>query len=107
MKGFLIGIFFAIRGLFQFINSVITIPFSLKHLWVSGVDFAVTSCGFVYFLLTLAFGVIGLILVSVAAKKYQYRKRDEGLFRQQDVEEIYERYITQASLDNMSNISYS
>lgn len=104
MKGFLIGIFFTIRGLFHFINSVITIPFSLKHSWVSGVNLAVISCGFAYFLITFVFGVIGLVLVSIAAKKYQYRKRDEGLFQQQDVEEIYERYITHASLDNMSNI---
>ena len=104
MKGFLIGIFFAIRGLFQFINSVITIPFSLTHLWVGDVNFGVTSCGFAYYLLTLAFGVIGLVLVSVAAKKYKYRKRDERMFRQQDVEEIYERYLTQASLDSRSHV---
>ena len=31
MKGFLIGIYFAIRGLFQVLNSIIIIPFSLKH----------------------------------------------------------------------------
>ena len=36
MKGLLIGLFFAIRGLFQFLNSIIIIPFSLKHPWASG-----------------------------------------------------------------------
>ena len=106
MKGFLIGIFFAIRGLFQFINSLMTIPFSLKYIWVGGMKFAVTSCGFAYFLLTLVFGIIGLVLVSLAAKKYRYRKRDEGMFRQQDVEDIYERYIiSQTSIGNMSSSS--
>ena len=34
---------------------------------------------------------------SVAAKKYKYRERDEGLFRQQDVGNIYDHYITQAA----------
>ena len=36
MKGLLVGVFFAIRGLFQFFNSIIIIPFSLKHPWASG-----------------------------------------------------------------------
>ena len=33
MKGFLIGVFFAIRGLFQFLNSIAILPFSIKHPW--------------------------------------------------------------------------
>ena len=36
----------------------------------------------------------------MAAKKYKYRERNEGLFRQQNVEEVYERYISQAPVDN-------
>ena len=99
MKGFLIGIFFAIRGLFQFLNSSVTLAFSLKHPWDSGKlleNPPVTNCGFVYFLFTIVVGVIGLILFSIAAKKYKYRERDEGLFRQQDVEDVYERYLSQA-----------
>ena len=57
----------------------------------------VTNCGFVYLLFTCVVGLTGLVLFSVAAKKYKYRERDEGLFRQQDVEDIYDRYITQAA----------
>ena len=104
MKGFLIGIFFAIRGLFQFLNSSVTLAFSLKHPWDSGKlleNPPVTNCGFVYFLFTIVVGVIGLILFSIAAKKYKYRKRDEGLFRQQDVEDVYERYLSQAYDDSI------
>ena len=55
MKGLLVGIFFAIRGLFQFLNSIIIIPFSLKHPWASGEMIEnppVTNCGFVYLLFT-------------------------------------------------------
>ena len=102
MKGFLIGVFFAIRGLFQFLNSIIIVPLSLKHPWASGEMLEnppVTNCGFVYLLFTCVVGGIGFILLSIAAKKYKYRRREEGMFRQQDVEEIYDRYLEEASSD--------
>jgi peptide/histidine transporter 3/4 len=102
MKGFLIGVFFAIRGLFQFLNSIITVPFSLKRPWASGEMLEnppVTNCGFVYLLFTCVVGLIGLILFSVAAKKYRYRRRDEGMFRQMDIEDIFEREIEQTSVN--------
>ena len=103
MKGLLIGIFFAIRGLFQFLNSVMILPFSLKHPWASGEMLnhpPITNCGFVYFLFTCVVGFCGLVLFSVAAKKYKYRARNEGMFQQIDIEEIFEREIEQASMDN-------
>ena len=102
MKGLLVGVFFAIRGLFQFLNTIVIIPLSLKHPWASGEMLEnppVTNCGFVYLLFTCVAGLIGLVLFFVAAKKYKYRERNEGLFCQQDVEEIYDRYITQAATD--------
>ena len=105
MKGFLIGLFFAIRGFFQLLNALITVPFSLKNPWASREMLEhppVTNCGFVYLLFTCVVGLIGLILFSVAAKKYKYRARNEGMFRQMDVEEIFEREIEQASMDNLS-----
>ena len=100
MKGFLIGVFFAIRGFFQFLNSIIIVPLSLKHPWASGEMLEnppVTNCGFVYLLFTCVVGGIGFILLSMAAKKYKYRRREEGMFRQQDVEEIYDRYLEEAA----------
>ena len=64
----------------------------------------VTNCGFVYLLSTCVVGLIGLILFSIAAKKYKYRARNaEDLFRQADIEEIYDRYIMQASMDSISD----
>ena len=83
MKGFLVGVFFAIRGLFQFLNSIIIIPLSLKQPWASGEMIEhppVTNCGFVYLLLTSVTGLIGLILFLLAAKRYKYRTRDEEYF---------------------------
>ena len=106
MKGFLIGLFFAIRGFFQFLNSIITVPLSLKHPWASGgmlENPPVTNCGFVYLLFICVVGLIGLILFSVAAKKYKYRARNESMFCQMDIEEIFEREIEQASMDDISN----
>ena len=104
MKGFLIGVFFAIRGLFQLLNSIIIVPFSLKHPWASGEMLEnppVTNCGFVYLLFTCVVGLIGLVLFSVAAKKYKYRQRDEGIFRQMDIEDVFEREIEQTSVNSV------
>jgi hypothetical protein len=110
MKGLLVGVFFAIRGLFQFLNSIVIIPLSLKQPWASREMIEhppVTNCGFVYLALTSVTGLIGLILFSLAAKKYKYRTRDEGMFRQHYVEEIYDRYIDQAVSDSYSYNSSS
>ena len=106
MKGFLIGLFFAIRGFFQLLNALITVPFSLKNPWASGEMLEhppVTNCGFVYLLFTCMVGLIGLILFSVAAKKYKYRARNEGMFRQIDIEEIFKCEIDQASVNIVSD----
>ena len=103
MKGLLVGVFFAIRGLYQFLNSIVIIPLSLKQPWASKEMIErppVTDCGFVYLAMTSMTGLIGLILFSLAAKRYKYRTRDEGMFRQHDVEEIYDRYMDRAAANN-------
>ena len=105
MKGLLVGVFSAIRGLFHFLNSIVIIPLSLNQPWASREMIEhppVSNCGFVYLALTSVTGLIGLILFSLAAKRYKYRTRDEGIFRQHDVEEIYDRYIDQAVTDSYS-----
>ena len=77
---------------------------SLRDAWSSNVlvnsRLPITDCGFTYLFLTSAVGFIGLILFSIAAKKYKYRTRNEGLFRQVDVEEVYDHYITQATAND-------
>ena len=105
MKGLLLGVFFAIRGLCRFLNSVVIIHLSLKQPWAGRkmIDHPpVTNCGFVYHVLTSVTGLIGLILFSLAAKRYKYRTRDEGIFRQYVVEEVYDRYMDQTSADYSS-----
>ena len=94
MKGLLIGVLFVIRGLSRFLNLIVITILSLRDAWSSNVlvnsRLPITDCGFTYLFLTSAVGFIGLILFSVAAKKYKYRTRNEGLFRQVDVEEVYD-----------------
>ena len=99
IKGFLIGIFFAIRGLFQFLNSTVTIALSMKQPWASAWRNirAPSSHQLWFYLLSFhnyIIGLIGLLLFSIAAKKYKYRKRNERLFQQQVVEDIFECNIT-------------
>ena len=89
MKGLLVGVFFAIKGLLQFLGSIIIISLSLKQTWGAGI----ISCGFIYFFFICVVGLIGFVLFLVAAKKYKYRKRDDVTFCQRDVEEVYDRYI--------------
>ena len=105
MKGFHVGIFFAIKGLFQLLGSITIIPVSLKHPFgIHSFNLLPTfiSCGFIYLLFTCVVGLIGMILFFVAARKYKYRKRDEVTFRQEDVEEIYDRYLTQVATASTS-----
>ena len=105
MKGFLVGIFFAIKGLFQFLGSITIIPVSLKHpLGIHSFNLVPSfiSCGFIYLLFTCVVGLVGMILFFVAARKYKNRERDEVTFRQGDVEEIYDRYLTQVATASTS-----
>ena len=96
MKGVLVGMLFAIKGFAQLIAAILFIPFTVKHIWKDGYlgeNPPVTSCGFGYFLVTTAMAVLGLILFTVAARKYSYRKREEEPFSQAYVEEIFRRRL--------------
>ena len=96
MKSLLIGVFFAIQGLFQLIGYLLTLPFSISNYWK---DKSGISCGSVYLLIISIVGLVGLISFSVAAMRYKYRKRDDENFRQRDVEEVYTRYLSQRAGD--------
>ncbi len=72
MKGFLIGLSFAINGAFQVLFSILLtiishIQFSTPHL----------SCGLVYYLICISLAAASLLLYVYFARKYQPRKRDE------------------------------
>ena len=86
MKGMLIGLFFAIRGLIYAISVIITVEsiFSFIHQ-------SFPSCGMYYYLMNLGVGVVGFLVFVFVAKRYKYRKRDEICHVYRYAEEYYSR----------------
>ena len=94
MKGVLVGLLFAVRGFFQLIEAVLLFPFSVKTIWNKvAIETPQISCEFSYYLVTSFIALVGLVLFAIAARKYQYRKREEELYSQSRVEEIYDRML--------------
>ena len=96
MKGLIVGLFFAIEGLFQLISAVALIPFSVESIWASIAmrhNPPITNCGFGYLLFTFTAALIGFGLFAVAAKRYKYRERDDKPYDQSQVEEIFSRNL--------------
>ena len=94
MKGLLIGVFFAVKGAFQLISSIMLFPFSSDSIWAKGQmreHPPVTNCGFSYLLFTIVIALIGLVLFLFVAKRYKYRERDDRPYDQSMVEEIFYR----------------
>ena len=86
MKGVLIGIFFAVKGLFQLIGVLgILLPFSF---WQTS-----PRAGLVYFLVNSVISVVSVVAFTVAAKRYQYRHRDDFCNIRKYIEEFYEKEI--------------
>ena len=93
MKGLLVGIFFAIQGFFQLVGYILTLPLSFNQHWTQMPT--VVSCGFIHLFITSIIGLGGLTLFIITVKRYKYRKRDHENFSQQEIEEVYGRYLTQ------------
>ena len=96
MKGLIVGILFAIIGVFQLIGALGLIPFSVKEIWDTASMRAnpqLTNCVFAYLLFTFAVAFVGLVLFLIAAKKYTYRVRDDKPYDQSQVEEIVSQYL--------------
>ena len=79
MKGLLIGVMFAVRGIFQVFIAIGILPFSVKEIWGTEEMKAdpppVFNCGFGYLLFTCVVGVVGFVLFMTAVKRYRYRER--------------------------------
>ena len=94
MKEFLIGVFFAIRGIFQLFSSLALFPFSSDSIWSNGnmkTNPPVTNCGFGYLLSMSIVAIVGLILFGVVARRYRYRERDDRPYDYTMVEDIFDR----------------
>ena len=86
MKGMLIGLFFAIRGIFYGISGIILLQslFSFIHQ-------SFPSCGMYYYLMNIGVGVIGFLIFVLVTKRYKYRMRDEICHVYRYAEEYYSR----------------
>ena len=82
MKGLLIGLLYAIRGLYQLVSTLLVLPFALPttHL---------ISCGFWYYLTNIIIGMIGLLVYMYVSKRYRYRERGEVCNIHQYAENYY------------------
>ncbi len=82
MKGLLIGLFFAIKGLYQVIADLLVFPFAVGHTFP-------ISCGFFYYLMNILVGVVALLVYVCVAKRYKNRERDEPSNIHRYAEEYY------------------
>ena len=79
-KGFLVGLFFAVKGFFQLIGVLcILLPFSFLKKF--------PQAGLIYFLVNIMISVIGIVAFSIVAKRYQYRQREDVYNGRKYVEE--------------------
>ena len=82
MKGMLIGLWYAIKGLFELLATLLVVPFPFwKH--------SFPSCGFVYYLVNIVIGVFSLTVYVCVARRYKKRERDEPCNIRQYAEEYY------------------
>ena len=84
MKGLLIGLLYAIRGVYQGIATLLVVPFA-----VSSLDSVSPSCGFYYYLVNVVLGVIAVLAYMWVARRYRYRERDEPSNIHRYAEEYY------------------
>ena len=92
MKGLLLGVFYAFRGLFFTLGCVVTFPFAQEMLWKD--HHGIFDCGFYYYLSNSVLGVIALVVFLMAARRYRNRERDDPPYSHQYAEDYYSRYAS-------------
>ena len=81
MKGLLFGLFYSIKAFFQLLSAVLSYIFF------------VFSCQLLeYFLFNLAIGLVSLVIFTVVARRYKYRKRDDICNIYQYAEDYYSNF---------------
>ena len=71
MKGLLIGLSYAIKGLFQLTAALLALPFALA------MDNTHISCGVSYYVMNAGVGVVAVRVYVWVSRKYKYIERDE------------------------------
>ena len=82
MKGFLIGLLYAVKGLYQVLATLLALPF----VWGGSLY---PSCGFYYYLVNIVVGLFALLVYVLVARRYRYRERDEPSYIRRYAEEYY------------------
>ena len=96
MKGLLLGTYYAITGVYQFISSIALVLLTSHKLQSTWYYPAHTGCLFGYLLYICLVAFISFVLFTVAARKYRYRERDDRPYDHRFVIDVYSRYINQA-----------
>jgi peptide/histidine transporter 3/4 len=86
MKGLLIGLFYAIKGLNQSLATLLVVP--IIGMEIKKFLFPI-SCGFFYYLVNILLGVIAVLIFVWMAKTYRHRKRNEPSNVYRYAEEYY------------------
>ena len=83
MKGLLIGMFYAIRGLYQVLAALLVLPYNYwsVHMY--------PSCGFYFYLMNIVIGLVAVLVYAWVARRYRYRVRNELCNIHQYAEEYY------------------
>ena len=86
MKGLLIGLLYAIKGLYQVLATLFVVPFAVGYLHHTSEHF---SCGFSYYLVNIVVGLIAVAVYISVARGYRYRERDEPCNIRKYAEDYY------------------
>ena len=73
MKGLLIGLLYAIKGLYQLLAAILVVSFAVSYTSHPS-HVGQMSCGFYYYLVNIIIGLIAMLTYMWVAKKYKYRE---------------------------------
>ena len=82
-KGLLIGTLYAIKGLYQVLAAVLSLPYYLVP------EFPVPSCGVYFYLVNGVLGVVAVLVYMCVSRRYRYRERDDLCNVYQYAEQYY------------------
>ena len=92
MKGLLIGLSFAVEGLYDLICIILNMVF-----YFSWPNVTFPSCCMTYYLINVVLGLVALSLYVYVTRGYQYRMRDEPCHVHRYVEEYYSKLMEKNS----------
>ena len=98
----MLGMFYAIRGVFILFGTILIFPFTTM-VFEKERSYPFLKCGFFYFFLNAVLSVVFLAVVLRATLWYKYHEREEKPYSHTCVEEYYRHYDTRR--DSTSNIN--